>query len=726
MKKMISLAVFLVMLLPAAVASGAAGEEPRSHMGGLNGTGTGSDPYRIGSYTDLMLVSLYHSYHSGAHYLQTRDIIFDDVVNGNVITMIVSLTDDTVVIELLPDASGGTGETFAGVSLNDVVTETTSDDGSWIAVFDDSVLKSKNSVVAAGSFEGNDFAAAVMFSEIDGTITITAPMKGNFEPIGTEEDPFTGFYDGNGYSIKGLKVVSMGSGEVAAGLFGYTDSATLCNIHIDSDAEHTSYVISSSVLSSKNSRADGLFTLASGGMVGVADGTTVIASSVNCSVSSFLLMISENENGSGVSTLTVDFDTASHLYTGGLIGYGDGSVYDSMNTGVISSTAFMISRTEYIERDTDIRIFLDFSSKLFSYSGGIVGRSGGSITIVNTGNTAPIYSSQHSSFDIEGEFDNYVSRMSIHIEVFTVTGGIAGAVDAGDILNTFNSGDLRTEVITYFKAGHSRSDFGHTTVYIGGSIGAAYGTLNIDNSHNVGPTHMNAHPYDLNAVLNASAGISSYDTHIKDLYSLSTLYHEHYIDEKNAVMIGVSEMSSADTFIGWDFDRVWVMSDLGYPVILIRYPVQIVDISYPFDGFPGYSIDVEHYIDDEGVLYTYTERTGFTFTLTDGRTDSDTVIYALHGERMIVLEADGEGRYRIPSPLLLDMSSGITLYVDITENIIPAWVPIPERLDEAVIAVIVSLAVAAAAVTILNIISAASVLSMNARAESEIRKEERE
>jgi len=167
------------------------------------------------------------------------------------------------------------------------------------------------------------------------------------------------------------------------------------------------------------------------------------------------------------------------------------------------------------------------------------------------------------------------------------------------------------------------------------------------------------------------------------------------------------------------------MSDLGYPVLLMRYPLAIIDTSYSFNEGPRYFIDLEHEFGDDGVLSSYTDRTGFTLTLADEYIDHDIVIYALHGERIIVLEADVEGRYRIPSPFLLDTPPEITLYADLTVKVPPPEL-IQERLDEVVIIAIVAIAVAAASAAVLNIISAASVLSMSAKAEAEIRKEEGE
>ena len=721
MKKTISLAVFLVMLLPAAAASGAEGTDARGGIIGLNGTGTESDPYRIGSYIDLMIVSSYHSYHGGAHYLQTNDIIFYDNVDGDVITMNISLTDDHVVVELTLGVSGGTDDAFACVSLNDTVMLADRNGGSMVAAFDKGLLRSKNSVVAVGSVEGNDLATAITFTDIDGTASITAPLNGNFEPIGTKEYPFSGFYDGNGYSIKGVKAVSFGP-ETAAGLFGYTDDAVLCNIHIDSDAEHASYVISSSVLNVKNSDMKGSVTLMSGGIAGAADRTTIIASSVDCSVSSFLLVISENDKGPGIPASTLNIDMISNLHSGGLIGRGNGSVHDSMNTGVVSSQALLVSRTGYVEKDTaGYALTLWLTVNIVSHTGGIVGRSDGSIAITNTGNTAPVYSSQSCSIEVDHAFDAGVLDIMPKLTIDAVAGGIAGWIHTGVFTNTFNSGDMYTKMRTPFREpGYETDHIGMEYVTIGGSVGIVDGRLNIDRSHNTGLMHSESR-FDHNDKKHLTHFFgATVDLNIGDFYCPDIDLPFDGIHEK-VIKLSASEMSSADTFTGWDFDRVWIMSDLGYPVLLIRYPVQIADMSHPFDGVPKYFIDLEHDINDEGVISAYAGRTGFTLTPADEYIDRDAFIYALHGERIITLEADGEGRYRIPSPLLFDTSE-ITLYVDLVMRpVIPELMP--EVPDEFVIAAIAAIAVAAALATILNIISAASVLSMSAKTEEEIRKE---
>ena len=57
-----------------------------------------------------------------------------------------------------------------------------------------------------------------------------------WEPIGTETDPFTGQYNGNGYEVRGLTMTSPTVKTV--GFFGFAENAQLCNITLrDLDIE---------------------------------------------------------------------------------------------------------------------------------------------------------------------------------------------------------------------------------------------------------------------------------------------------------------------------------------------------------------------------------------------------------------------------------------------------------------------------------------------------------
>ena len=62
--------------------------------------------------------------------------------------------------------------------------------------------------------------------------TRTRSVASNWTPIGTPENPFTGTFNGNGYTIKNLKLVESEAkeGKVHTGFFGYAKNATIKNV----------------------------------------------------------------------------------------------------------------------------------------------------------------------------------------------------------------------------------------------------------------------------------------------------------------------------------------------------------------------------------------------------------------------------------------------------------------------------------------------------------------
>ena len=61
---------------------------------------------------------------------------------------------------------------------------------------------------------------------------IRSEVVSNWNPIGTEEEPFTGTFDGKGYTIKNLNIVEQEAKESKAfiGFFGYAKNATIKNV----------------------------------------------------------------------------------------------------------------------------------------------------------------------------------------------------------------------------------------------------------------------------------------------------------------------------------------------------------------------------------------------------------------------------------------------------------------------------------------------------------------
>ena len=149
--------------------------------------------------------------------------------------------------------------------------------------------------------------------DADGRYTPAAgETVSRMNPIGSETQPYTGTFDGGGYTIRGLCVSkrSYYNGESYsesnhAGLFGKLNGATVKNLTV------TGYV-------------DGRFYV--GGIAGYADDTTKL---LNCRNECIVV--------SGQSTYPYVSDPESVIrYVGGIVGYNAGSVTACCNAGTVT------------------------------------------------------------------------------------------------------------------------------------------------------------------------------------------------------------------------------------------------------------------------------------------------------------------------------------------------------------------------------------------------------
>lgn len=153
--------------------------------------------------------------------------------------------------------------------------------------------------IVNGTYSSTQTANPAACAELTDNIDMSSIA--NFAPIGTQEHPYTGTFNGNGHSISGLSV----SGSDYVGLFGYVDGATIQNINL-CDSKITA------------TNAGGIGT-STGGIVGFA---TDAAKIENC------------------STNNIRIDAANSLHIGGIIGRGEGSteISNCTNTSTLAGT----------------------------------------------------------------------------------------------------------------------------------------------------------------------------------------------------------------------------------------------------------------------------------------------------------------------------------------------------------------------------------------------------
>ena len=110
----------------------------------------------------------------------------------------------------------------------------------------DYLYDTQSNTCTVSSAEGlEQFAAEIIAGNVDAGATIvlgddidlndltrSRTLASNWTPVGTEEAPFTGTFDGNGYTIKNLTLVESEAkeGKAYIGFFGYAKDATIKNV----------------------------------------------------------------------------------------------------------------------------------------------------------------------------------------------------------------------------------------------------------------------------------------------------------------------------------------------------------------------------------------------------------------------------------------------------------------------------------------------------------------
>ncbi len=231
-----------------------------------------------------------------------------------------------------------------------------------------------------------------------------------WQPIGSENSPFTGTFDGNCHVVEGLQISAATTSSSYLGLFGYAGSSTFKNLSmVDCSIGEGVYI---------------------GGFVGYASSDSTV--------------IFENCHFGGIisSTQTQSLKPC----VGGILGWAD--------TEALYMTDCHSSGSITVESSP-------VASESHSYVGGLVGRSRANITLSNCYNTADIYAGLYA--DNEGYLSAYAS-----------IGGLvgAGSFNAISFTQCYNSGDIRAKT-TAFRIGLSdvKLDRISPSAHAGGIIG---------------------------------------------------------------------------------------------------------------------------------------------------------------------------------------------------------------------------------------------------------------
>lgn len=362
-----------------------------------------------------------------------------------------------------------------------------------------------------GDYIQGDYMLA---GDIDADVTKRWNSGSGFNPIGNFTSMpfniggFNGSLDGAGFVIKDLHInINTADGTQSnAGLFDVLNTNAFVHNLTLQDGSITNY------------------TNSSGGSVGSIAGENL---------------------GSLKNVFNIEMEISSQndsANIGGIVGYNKGTVTDAHNSGSVNDKTNTSARIDGIAGYNDNGGVISYSDNDgavtgkgdYSAAGGIVGYNNGSIkNSFNNGNATGYgdYLGGIVGENIKDIFDSYNKGEIKGKGYDTVTGGITGINDSGNINNVYNSGIV--------------DSMGYN---VGGIVGQNYsGTLS--NAYNTGTINGNGSEY-----VGGIAAIN--DGEIKNVYNIGKVSGGDYrnvivVENSGAVSNAYYAVRSGDTILGY-------------------------------------------------------------------------------------------------------------------------------------------------------------------------------
>jgi len=244
----------------------------------------------------------------------------------------------------------------------------------------------------------------------------------SWTPIGTAQDPFTGnFYNPFGYTIKNITVAETDY----AGLFGYAQGANLNEIKIDNA---------------------NVFALYAGGLVGIADSTTIYRVYVANS------NIKGKNNAGGIVGYAKNNSFVCECNVGGSMVV---TAVASSNSGLrfIGGIAGQSENSSIYECTTDITGNISLGSSVHGYAGGIVGWTNSLVT--NSSTLRAVVNANDSDNDYAGGIVGYTTN---NISIATIRNSTISGYYAGGIGGAINNAAKISLSFKEYKSGYRKSD----------------------------------------------------------------------------------------------------------------------------------------------------------------------------------------------------------------------------------------------------------------------------
>ncbi|MCL2105468.1 MAG: hypothetical protein FWH26_00110 [Oscillospiraceae bacterium] len=376
------------------------------------------------------------------------------------------------------------------------------------------------------------------------TKNISLKLFGDFEPIGTPEQPFTGTLDGNGFAIQSLAVNItadyLGLDDVVcAGLFGVNEG-TLTDIWLE-NCEITVEVLDAALPGMEETAA----SVYAGGVTGFNGGTID-----GCYVSG--------------SVTVLDAGTGAHsgeYFAGGVVGYQ----YNHMGTGIwnaYNAAAVVIEGTRannscgggiagYVTNGTDI-VGSSYHFRGCVNAGGVSVRSHSAEASAVGALAGGIAGFNETGGGME-QCANFGPVFSVSALGSAYSGGIAGYLVSAPFFNDcVNFGGITAEssAVNASRAANA-----------GGLIGSCFEIASIASCYSTGP------------VSGSGAGTARVGGGIGRVGAFSSIFDCYYLESAAAEGIGsiplsstgtvdpvaLGDLESIGTFLGFDMLMVWEM-----------------------------------------------------------------------------------------------------------------------------------------------------------------------
>ena len=284
------------------------------------------------------------------------------------------------------------------------------------------------------------------------------PSQG-WQPIGSDNAPFQGVFDGNGKSITNFSINRSSASYV--GFFGYTDGATIKDLTI-----------------SGTTVKGGNYT---GSLIGYSKSTTIsnYTYSGNVTSSAYGGGVAGYISGGSVSTLTVTSTVTGTNYVGGLFGQAGGqTITNATLTGAVSGTGYLGGAIGRVGNGTLTLNSCTVNAPVTGTSdhvGGIIGESTYSTSLSTCSQSGNITGKSYL-----GGIDGYAMGTTTFSNC-EHTGDInAGGSNIGGVLGVNVSGSL---TITDCN---TTGDIKNGTNDVGGIIGCVKGTSTVRNCKHAG------------------------------------------------------------------------------------------------------------------------------------------------------------------------------------------------------------------------------------------------